>query len=824
MIDFFIPAKRLVQAPKRSGHPQIGLNTLPAQGNILKPDSPHDWWEAGSHIKRKIGEEQKVVEQQTSFTKVDYTLAGLLEFIDLGDIGLPDIQRPFVWTPTKVRDLLDSMYNGFPVGYLLFWKNHNVINTRQIGIGEKGHKVPSLLIVDGQQRLTSLYSVFKGVPIRDDKYRERSIEIAFRPRDGRFEVGNAATRKDPEYISDVSKIWSKGGNSYSATKGFISDLEIAKGDLSEEEERLISSNIDKLYDLNGYPFTALEILPNVSEEQVSDIFVRINSQGVTLNQADFILTLLSVFWEEGRIQLEEFCRAAAVPPDNPSDASAYNHFIDPKPDQLIRTVIALGFNRGRLKSAYQVLRGKDVETDTYDPERREQQFNILQEAQAEVLKLANWHHFLGSLTVAGFRGKEFVSSENALLFAYAIYLIGRTRVGISHDQIGPLIARWFFVTHLSGRYTSSPETTFDTDLSRLKDAQSSTEFVAALERIIADTVTEDFWSITLPNELETSSGRSPSLFGYYAALNVLDAPVLFSKKKFRDLSDPSIQSSKKAIERHHLFPRGHLKELSVQETRLVNQIGNYAPLEWPDNLVISDQSPAEYVPDVEENFSKHELDVMYAAHGLSKGWEQMRYPEFVEQRRHAIALVIRQAYEAITSPPIEEGPITSVYDMSAADLIASGESNQIEFKSSARLDKDGERQQFLEEVIVKAVSGFMNGDGGVLLIGVRDDGTPLGIERDLKTVKKGDSDGYELWLHDLFENWLGKNSLPAVNVKFEKVDDFDVCRVAVQPGLHPVFANKPKSPKSDIFYLRTGNSTRQLTTQEALRYISDRWD
>lgn len=147
-----------------------------------------------------------MTEMPTVFKKVDYNLSGLLHYIDMGDIGLPDIQRPFVWSAAKVRDLFDSMYRGFPVGYLLFWANGQPNHARQIGLEEKGHKTPSLLIVDGQQRLTSLYSVFRGKPVLDENFQERRLKIAFRPRDGRFEVTDAAVEKDPEFIPDISKL------------------------------------------------------------------------------------------------------------------------------------------------------------------------------------------------------------------------------------------------------------------------------------------------------------------------------------------------------------------------------------------------------------------------------------------------------------------------------------------------------------------------------------------------------------------------------------------------------------------------------------------
>lgn len=252
-------------------------------------------------------------ELKTCFKRVDYDLSGLLHYIDIGDIGLPDIQRPFVWSNAKVRDLFDSMYRGFPVGYLLFWENAAINGARQIGLGDKQHNAPSRLIVDGQQRLTSLYAVFRGKQVLDADYKERAVEIAFRPRDGKFEVADAAIRRDPEWISNISELWCSKKSSRKLVNDFIERLS-AKASLSDDEEEGIAHNLDRLFDLQKYPFTALEIAPSVEEEQVADIFVRINSEGVKLNQADFILTLLSVFWDEGRASLEAFCRSSRQPP------------------------------------------------------------------------------------------------------------------------------------------------------------------------------------------------------------------------------------------------------------------------------------------------------------------------------------------------------------------------------------------------------------------------------------------------------------------------------------------------------------------------------
>ncbi len=448
-------------------------------------------------------------ELKTCFKRVDYDLSGLLHYIDIGDIGLPDIQRPFVWSNSKVRDLFDSMYRGFPVGYLLFWENAHLAGAKTIGVGDKPHSPPTRLIVDGQQRLTSLYAVFRGKKVLDEDYRERQIEIAFRPRDGSFEVCDAAIRKDPEWIANISTLWASGKSSYQLVKTFLQSLG-EKTQLTGDEEELISHNLDRLFDLQKYPFTALEIAPTVDEEQVADIFVRINSEGVKLNQADFILTLLSVFWDHGRHALENFCRASRLPPGPGDRPSPFNHFIQPDPDQLLRVAVAIGFDRGRLKSVYHLLRGKDLDTGVFSAERRTEQFGVLDSAQAKVLDLTNWHQFLSSLIGAGFRSGDMVSSQNAILYAYALYLIGRGRCGVAEHKLQKAIGRWFLFSTLTGRYTGSPESVMDGDLNRLKEVTTSEGFVGALDHVMESALTNDFWGITLPAALDSSSSAIPS--------------------------------------------------------------------------------------------------------------------------------------------------------------------------------------------------------------------------------------------------------------------------------------------------------------------------
>lgn len=576
----------------------------------------------------------------TLFKEVSYSLSKLLQDIEMGEIGLPEIQRPFVWKNTKVRDLFDSMYKGFPVGYLLFWANGAGNSHRQIGTNSK-QKVPRLLIVDGQQRLTSLFAVLKGVPVVREDYTKKPIQIAFRPTDNKFEVQDAAILRNPEFIPDISQIWAGDLPRNRFVKKYIRQLRLSRDVTEDEEDELIES-IDRLYDLQNYPFTALELSATVDEEEVADVFVRINSQGVTLNQADFILTLMSVFWDNGRAALEEFCRRSRTP--SLGTASPYNYFIQPDPDQLLRVNVGLGFRRARLRHVYSILRGKDLETETFSDERRDEQFAVLQAAQEDVLNVQNWHEFLKVLMRSGYRNGSMISSQTALLYSYVFYLIGKRDFGVPHDSLRDVIARWYFMTALTGRYTSSPESAMEQDLARLRGLTTAADFVEALDHVVSASFTDDYWKINLPEQLATSSARSPSLFAYYAALNLLDARVLFSKLKVADLMDPGIHGHKAALERHHLFPKAYLQREGYESTRDRNQIANYALVEWNDNIDIRDTSPATYYPEYAGRFSEEELRQMLYWHALAPHWTEMPYEEFLTDRRVRIAQVIKDGY------------------------------------------------------------------------------------------------------------------------------------------------------------------------------------
>jgi len=748
----------------------------------------------------------------TIFTKVDHTLGSLMDAIELGTIGLPEIQRPFVWKNAKVRNLFDSMYQGFPVGYLLFWENGAAEASRAIGIDGK-QKVPQQLIVDGQQRLTSLYAVIKGVPVLRENYEAERIEIAFNPLTEKFEVADAAIKRDKSFITNISSIWARGSHLFQIVEGYIKGLSLTREVTLEETTRIQDAFI-KLQNLLGFPFTVLCLRANIDEEQVAEVFVRINSEGKKLNQADFILTLMSVFWDEGRAQLEEFCRHARRPAAG--QACPFNYIFKPDPDQLLRVSVNVAFRRARLKTVYSVLRGKDLETEQFSEERREAQFERLKSAQSRVLNLQYWHDFLKAIRLAGFRSEQMISSQAAIIFAYSLYLIGRTQFRIEEFDLRRLIAQWFFMTAITGRYSSSPETKQEFDLRRLVGVGDSNGFKAILREICRTTLTQDYWEITLPGDLATSAARSPSMFAYFAALNLLEATALFSNQKVADLMDPALQANRSALERHHLFPKAYLTSLGINDPREINQIANFTVIEWGDNTQISNKPPAVYAEALGQRFSGRELERMYRHHALPDGWEHLEYHDFLQRRRDLMAAVICEAYDKLSAEgSSERDEATAVLPVEV--LIETGESELIEFKSTLRVNlHTGQKDPRVEMAAIKTIAGFLNTSGGTLVVGVSDDGEPVGLAPDGFPTE----DRMNLYLVDLLKSRIGPPAMLYVHPRFEDYQEERVLVVECQPSRSAVFV---KDGNVERFYVRTGAATTELTASQIQQFTKQRF-
>lgn len=576
-----------------------------------------------------------MVKTNLTFTNKTYPLNNLINDIETGNIALPDLQRPFVWSTTKARDLIDSLYKGLPVGVIILWEIYESNGFRPINSENK--RDPRFLVIDGQQRLTSLFSIIKDKEIISKNVHKFKIKIAFNPLEEKFEVSNPAIEKSKEWIADISDIFANT-STYNLIQKYLGKIKDINVNL---DQNVIAERIEKVKNILNYPSQVIELSTELDPEEVSEIFVRINSKGQSLNQSDFILTLMSVYWPEGREQLENFYKNAHNPPQK-NKPSSYNIIgIKPSPDQLIRTIVGYSFNRGRLKYAYLILKGRDLENRTISSELREKNFKQFNIGQEKALNLTNWHDFIKIIYSAGFIDEFLISSKVAFFITYAFYLkLLDEKDKYDFKEIESLIKKWFVFSILTQRYTGSPESVIEEDFNKIKNIGVG-DFI---ENNIKTHLTEDSWTIILPEQLESSSTRNFAYLVYLASLIFFDVEVLFSDIKLKDFLKPQFKSKKNIIELHHIYPKQYLiKEFKLNKKEY-NQIANFIYIEYKDNIKISDKKPSEYWGEFIENLNQEQLQEIYKTYDLPEQFPNMEYFDFLKERRKLMAQKIKNYF------------------------------------------------------------------------------------------------------------------------------------------------------------------------------------
>lgn len=300
------------------------------------------------------------------FKNIPSKVGDLVKDVRNGRIGLPDLQRPFVWRDNKVRELFDSMLKGYPIGYIMLWESPVDYESKKSTIGDnsKTYEEPKELVIDGQQRLTALVAAMFSVKVKDKNFADREIKISYNPLTREFAVWSQAYEKDTEWISRISDVFlAKEDNSISSLRRrFIKEANEGRSKkelplLTDEEEDRIEDNINALLNLSDYSLPTLEISYTADEEDVADIFVRVNSGGQSLTENNFIQTLISVYENETSDKINAFAAASRVPAANTS----YNTLLAIEPSHLIRMAVGVGFKRARLRyvSASRPLRMKE---------------------------------------------------------------------------------------------------------------------------------------------------------------------------------------------------------------------------------------------------------------------------------------------------------------------------------------------------------------------------------------------------------------------------------------------------------------------------------
>ncbi len=586
------------------------------------------------------------------FKNIPSKVGDLVNDVRNGRIGLPDLQRPFVWKDNKVRDLFDSMLKGYPIGYVMLWESPADYETKKnkIGVNDKIYDEPKELVIDGQQRLTALIAAIYGVKVKDKNFAEREIKISFNPLTKEFAVWSFAFERDSEWISKISEVFlAKENNTLIAfRRKLIKEINEGRnkkgiGLLSDDEEALIEENINELLNLLEYSLPTLEINYNADEEDVADIFVRVNSGGQKLTENNFIQTLISVYENETSDRINAFSSESRIPANNTS----YNNILAIEPSHLIRMAVGVGFRRARLRYAYMLLRGKNLETGKFSEDERNKNLTIFKDALEKVMNLNNWHAFLNIVSEAGYISEKLIASSNAVVFSYVLYLLAKYDYKLDAMQLKKCISKWFFMSTITYFYSGSTESDVEKQFADLRDVNTADEFIAYIDRVIATYFTEDYFNLILPSELNSAAAISPAWYGYIAAQIVLNTPMLFSNTPVSKYFIIGSSGTKNAIDKHHIFPKNYLKGIGFESDRDRNQIANFTYLDYATNIDISDKAPGQYVGEYRQRLGEVDYQKTCEDHALPENFESMDYLTFLEQRRLKMAQVVKKAYQKL---------------------------------------------------------------------------------------------------------------------------------------------------------------------------------
>lgn len=588
----------------------------------------------------------------------NYTVETLLSDIKSGNIAIPEMQRPFVWDSSKVRDLVDSLYKGFPVGYIIVWQNPDVkLKDGTKSIGKK-------VLIDGQQRITAMAAAIVGQEVLDEHYKWKRIAIAFNPLEEKFEVANNAILKSAKWIPDIAPVLEPAFDSFSFVMEYCQKNEI------EDQMPQVNKIINHLRSIQNNSLGVITLDSRLDIDSVTDIFIRINSKGVVLSQADFAMSKISSNETYGgnitRKTIDYFCHLLESPEDlkdiknNDRAFAALPEFDaikwaatknDPiyktSYTDILRVAFTYKFKRGRLADLVSLLSGRDFETREFKVEIEEDSFAQLHEAVLQAVNQTNYERYLMIVRSAGIVRKSLVRSQNVLNFGYALYLALRERK-IDSNTIEKIVRRWIALSILTGRYSASPESSFDYDIKRFFAYDDPMEYLKLTE---AGELSDAFWDVNLVQRLNTSVASSP-YFNMY----------LVAQVKAHDRGFLSAQVDVESMlenrgDIHHLFPKNYLTKHSIPQAQY-NQIANYVFLQQEINIKIGDKAPDAYMKEVYEQCctkqpvygcitDEDELRRNLTQNCIPDGFESMSigdYDRFLEERRKLMAQKIRNYY------------------------------------------------------------------------------------------------------------------------------------------------------------------------------------
>ena len=593
------------------------------------------------------------------YSVTPHPIETLLTWVKSGEIAIPEIQRPFVWEATKVRNLLDSLYQGYPVGYLIAWRNPTV--KLKDGSASAGKRI----LIDGQQRVTALMAALLGIEVLTEDYETVHIRIAFNPQEEKFEVANPAIRKDSAWLPDVAAVFDAKASMFQLVSAYC---EANPG----SSQDAVFKVLERLRGIVHNHVGVIELAEDLDIETVTEIFIRVNSAGKALSQADFAMSKIAVNETYGgnvlRKAIDYFCHLAVAPEfkakiEKGDTAFVQSEFFgkmkwicdvnddiyDPNYTDMLRVAFTSEFGRGKLQDLVALLSGRNFETKAYEDAIAEDSFRKLKNG---ILAFVNETHFdriTMILRSAGFISSDLISSQNAVNFAYILYLRGR-KEHVPPAELEKLVRRWYAMSVLRGRYSGSPESQFDFDIRQI-DSRGVKDYVNA---VIPNELPDSFWTGMLPQFMDTSSIKSPYFLCYKAAQVKLGDKGFLS----RDITVRDLLLNRADV--HHVFPRQYLKDKGLTSGSY-NQIANYVIAQSEINIAIGAKAPLVYFDELRQQTDggatryggitdQQEMLANLESNCIPAGVLQGAVPDylgFLEIRRHLMAQKIKSWFAVL---------------------------------------------------------------------------------------------------------------------------------------------------------------------------------
>ena len=557
--------------------------------------------------------------------KIDISVRELVDLIKRNELRLPELQRRFVWTGPRVRDLFDSLYRGYPSGTILVWETSDEnVPTRALAIKTSEKKAFSSykLLLDGQQRLTSLSVIMRGEPVHV-RHRTIPIEIYFnlehpeaapkevtevnenedtddtelspeekeenlleRLKEKAFVVGVKALKNNPIWVS-VSDIFIKNDREILQPLGITSD---------DPKWDKYSERLGRVRKIADYQYVMHVLEPSLSYEDVAEIFVRVNSLGAKLRSSDLALAQITAHWRGSADLFEKY-----------AEELRKLHGFELDTGLLVRTLVVMATNQSRFRNIGPLI--KDV--------------SRLQDSW-EKAKFAIDYATKFLTSNAGIDTLDLLSSP-LLMIPIGVYSVMKDEEFSKTEEKAML--RWFYLAHMWRHFgLGSSETILDTDLSTLKKSGSFIPLIQIIKQQVGRFKVE-------PADLENKDTRSPFFSMMYLVMKSLGAKDWATRLK---MSQVFLDSSH-SLQVHHIFPKASLKKDYLD--KMINDIANLTYIGGKTNRKISNNDPSLYLKKILEEQGKESLEKQFVPL-VPTLWELSAFPDFLKERRKLIAEAI----------------------------------------------------------------------------------------------------------------------------------------------------------------------------------------